>query len=126
MIQNFYLNLNSDRNSGLTINDLKAVVDECYTPSAKAVVVFPLQGEEARKGLLWDIGGGQPRGPYIPELGEEQGNLYFPQHAIDLGNGQANMALLAQSFNFSRTCEWHIKASYTDTSGAHTKRIPDG
>lgn len=128
MTQPFNLNLNSDRNSGLTINDLKAVVDKCYTPSAKAVAIFPLQGTESRQGLLWDIGGasGQARGPYIPEYGEEQGNLFFSQHAIDLGNGQANAALLAQPLNYSRTCEWHIEASYTDTSGAHTKRIPDG
>lgn len=127
--QTFNLNLNSDRSAGLTINGLTAVKDACSAPTAQTVVDIPPAGSNPRPGLLWDLAGGkadQPEGPYVLDEGEDQGKLYFRHNAIDLGSGQSNMAMLVQPEVTTQTCKWHINASYTDTSGSHTQRIPSG
>ncbi|MFJ9447882.1 hypothetical protein ACIRRH_39540 [Kitasatospora sp. NPDC101235] len=129
MAQTFNLNLNSDRGAGLTINGMTAVKDACSATTAQTVVAIPPSGSALRQGLMWDLAGGmadQPHGPYVLDEGESQGKLYFRHNAIDLGNGQANMALRVQSEVSTETCQWHITASYTDTSGSHTQRIPSG
>lgn len=124
---NLNLNLNSDRGAGLTINGMTAVKDSCGAPTAKTVVDIPPAGSSARPGLLWDLAGGQadkPKGPYILDEGEGQGELYFRKNVVDLGNGQSNMAFRVQPEVTTQTCTWHIDASYTDTTGSHTQRIP--
>ncbi len=127
--QTFNLNLNSDRSAGLTINNMKAVKDSCSAPTARTIINIPPAGSEVRQGLLWDLTGGiadKPNGPYILDEGESQGKLYFRHNVVDLGNGQSNMAFRIQAEVSTRTCEWHITASYTDTTGTHTQRIPSG
>ncbi|MEU0003349.1 hypothetical protein ABZ079_03310 [Streptomyces sp. NPDC006314] len=129
MAQTFNLNLNSDRDAGLTINDMTAVKDACGAPTARTVVDIPPAGSETRRGLKWDLTGGKadrPHGPYVLDEGESQGQLYFRRNAVDLGNGQSNMALRIQPEVSTQTCDWHIDASYTDTSGSHRQRIPRG
>ncbi|WP_329462239.1 hypothetical protein [Streptomyces sp. NBC_01431] len=129
MAQTFNLNLNSDRNAGLTINNMTAVKDACSAPTTPTVVDIPPAGSEPRQGLMWDLTGKQtdkPHGPYVLDEGESQGQLYFRRNAVDLGNGQSNMALRIQPEVSTQTCHWHIDASYTDTSGSHTQRIPRG
>lgn len=127
--QTFNLNLNSDRDAGLTINSMTAVKDTCTAPTARTVVNIPPAGSNVRPGLLWDMPGGladKPEGPYALDEGDDQGQLYFRHNAIDLGNGQSNMALRIQSLVTDQTCKWHINASYTDTTGQHDQRIPAG
>ncbi|MFI6823134.1 hypothetical protein ACIBJE_19575 [Micromonospora sp. NPDC050187] len=127
--QTFDLNLNSDRAAGLTINDMTAVKDSCRAPTAQTVVNIPPSGAESRQGLLWDLTGGptdKPRGPYVLDEGESQGELYFRRNVVELGNGQSNMAFRIQPEVSTHTCEWHLVASYTDTSGSHEQRIPSG
>ncbi|WP_426570262.1 hypothetical protein [Streptomyces canus] len=127
--QPFHLNLNSDRSAGLTINSMTAVKDTCSAPTAKTVIDLPPAGSEPRQGLLWDLTGGKavrPKGPYVLDEGESQGKLYFHHNIVELGNGQANMAFLIRPEVSVHTCKWHIDASYTDTSGYHTQRIPKG
>ncbi|MDV9186928.1 hypothetical protein R6L23_01590 [Streptomyces sp. SR27] len=127
--QSFNLNLNSDRGAGLTINGMSAAKDSCSVPTAQTVVDLPPAGSESRLGLLWDLTGGKaatPHGPYVLDEGDAQGTLFFRYNAIDLGNGQSNMALRIQPVVSDQTCTWHIDATYTDTSGAHTQRIPSG
>ncbi|WP_191875378.1 hypothetical protein [Streptomyces filipinensis] len=129
MTQTFNLNLNSDRTAGLTINGMTAVKDMCSAPTAQTVVDIPPAGSEPRQGLMWDLSGGsanRPHGPYVLDEGESQGELYFRHNAVDLGNGQANMPLRIQPEVSVQTCKWHISVSYTDTSGPHTQRIPNG
>ncbi|MCX4694995.1 hypothetical protein [Streptomyces sp. NBC_01408] len=127
MAQTFNLNLNSDRSAGLTINSMTAVKDACTAPTARTVIDMPPAGSNTRPGLLWDMSGGQadkPEGPYVLDEGDDQGQLYFRHNAIDLGNGQSNMALRVQAVVTDQTCKWHINASYTDTTGQHEQRIP--
>ncbi|MEU4781133.1 hypothetical protein [Micromonospora sp. NPDC023633] len=128
--QTFDLNLNSDRAAGLTINNMTAVKDSCRAPTAQTVVVIPPAGAESRQGLLWDLTGGptdKPHGPYVLDEGEPQeGQLYFRRNVVELGNGQSNMAFRIQPEVSTHTCEWHIVASYTDTTGSHEQRIPSG
>ncbi|MEV5763160.1 hypothetical protein AB0L34_01070 [Micromonospora sp. NPDC052213] len=128
--QTFDLNLNSDRAAGLTINNMTAVKDSCRVPTAKTVVTVPPAGAESRQGLLWDLTGGptdKPHGPYVLDDGEPQeGQLYFRRNVVELGNGQSNMAFRIQPEVSTHTCEWHIVASYTDTTGSHEQRIPSG
>ncbi|MFI7092453.1 hypothetical protein [Streptomyces lydicus] len=129
MTQTFNLNLNSDRAAGLTINGMTAVKDKCSAPTAQTVVAIPPAGSEPRQGLMWDLTGGtaaKPHGPYVLDEGQDQGKLYFRYTAIDLGNGQSNMALRIQPEVSTQTCKWHVNASYTDTTGPHTQRIPAG
>lgn len=118
--QPFNLNLNSDRSAGLTINSMTAVKDTCSAPAAQTVVHLPPAGSEPRSGLSWDLTGGRtdkPKGPYVYDEGESQGKLYFHYNVVELGNGQSNMAFLVRPEVSTHTCEWHINASYTDTSG---------
>ncbi|MFZ4300297.1 hypothetical protein ACOZE3_20600 [Streptomyces cinereoruber] len=125
--QSFNLNLNSDRSTGLTVNSMTAVKDACRPSTAQAVVDLPPAGSEGRQGLMWDLSGGtkdRPHGPYVLDDGEGQGKLYFRRNVIELGNGQSNMAMHIQPRVSDQTCTWHIDASYTDTSGTHTQRIP--
>jgi hypothetical protein len=127
--QSFDLNLNSDRGTGLTINGMTAVKDSCRAPSAQTIVNLPPAGSEPRQGLLWDLTGGaedSPKGPYVLDEGASQGELYFRRNIVDLGNGQPNMAFRIQPEVSRHTCDWHIVASYTDTTGSHRQRIPDG
>ncbi|MGN9766786.1 hypothetical protein ACTMS2_16710 [Micromonospora sp. SD12] len=128
--QTFDLNLNSDRAAGLTINNMTAVKDTCRVPTAQTVVTLPPAGAESRQGLLWDLTGGptdEPHGPYALAEGEpEEGRLYFRRNVVELGNGQSNMAFRIQPEVSTHTCEWHIVASYTDTTGSHEQRIPGG
>ncbi|MFF2776060.1 hypothetical protein ACFVU3_14235 [Streptomyces sp. NPDC058052] len=127
--QSFNLNLNSDRIAGLTINSMTAVKDSCRPSNAQTVVDLPPAGAEGRQGLMWDLTGGakgRTFGPYVLDEGEDQGKLFFRHHVIELGNGQSNMAMHIQPRVSDQTCTWHIDASYTDTSGTHTRRIPDG
>ncbi|MFG1775045.1 hypothetical protein ACGFIG_01255 [Micromonospora sp. NPDC049048] len=128
--QTFDLNLNSDRAAGLTINNMTAVKDSCRVPTAQTVVTLPPAGAESRQGLLWDLTGGptdEPHGPYVLDEGEpREGQLYFRRNVVELGNGQSNMAFRIQPEVSTHTCEWHIVASYTDTTGAHEQRIPSG
>lgn len=128
--QTFDLNLNSDRAAGLTINNMTAVKDSCRAPTAQTVVTIPPAGAESRQGLLWDLTGGptdKPRGPYVLDEGEpHEGQLYFRRNVVELGNGQSNMAFRIQPEVSTHTCEWHIVASYTDTTGSHEQRIPSG
>ncbi|SCL27562.1 hypothetical protein GA0074692_2372 [Micromonospora pallida] len=127
--QTFDLNLNSDRAAGLTINSMTAVKDSCRPPTAQTVVNIPPAGAESRQGLLWDLTGGptdRPRGPYVLDEGESQGQLYFRRNVVELGNGQSNMAFRIQPEVSTHTCDWHIVASYTDTTGSHEQRIPSG
>ncbi|MFE7528623.1 hypothetical protein ACFU7Y_23335 [Kitasatospora sp. NPDC057542] len=127
--QPFNLNLNSDRSAGLTINGMTAVKDSCGEPAAKTVIDLPTAGSSTRPGLLWDLSGGQadkPQGPYILDAGEDQGQPYFRKNVVELGNGQSNMAFRVQPEVATQTCKWHIDASYTDTTGSHTQRIPSG
>ncbi|GAB2947754.1 hypothetical protein GCM10027280_40610 [Micromonospora polyrhachis] len=127
--QTFDLNLNSDRVAGLTINNMTAVKDSCRAPTAQTVVNIPPAGSGPRQGLLWDLTGGptdKPYGPYILDEGESQGELYFRRNVVELGNGQSNMAFRIQPEVSTHTCEWHIVASYTDTTGSHEQRIPSG
>ncbi|MEU4381204.1 hypothetical protein [Micromonospora echinofusca] len=127
--QTFDLNLNSDRAAGLTINDMAAVKDSCRAPTAQTVVTLPPAGAESRQGLLWDLTGGptdKPHGPYVLAEGEpEEGQLYFRRNVVELGNGQSK-AFRIQPEVSTHTCEWHIVASYTDTTGSHEQRIPSG
>ncbi|AJE82770.1 membrane protein [Streptomyces albus] len=125
----FDLNLNSDRGAGLTVNRMTAVKDDCRAPGARTVVHLPSAGSEPRQGLLWDLTGGKevrPRGPYALDEGASQGQLYFRQNVVELGNGQSNMAFRVQPEVSTHTCAWHIVASYTDTTGSHQQRIPSG
>ncbi|MFD5656100.1 hypothetical protein [Streptomyces hirsutus] len=127
--QTFDLNLNSDRSAGLTINSMTAVKDACRAPGAQAVVHLPSAGAESRQGLLWDLTGGsanKAKGPYVLDEGASQGRLYFHRNVVELGNGQSNMAFRIQPEVSTHTCEWHIVASYTDTTGSHRQRIPSG
>ncbi|MFD7676347.1 hypothetical protein [Streptomyces anulatus] len=125
--QSFHLNLNSDRGAGLTVNSMKAVKDSCRPSRAVAAVDLPPAGSEGRQGPMWDLSGDtgiRPKGPYVLGDGEDQGKLFFRHNVIELGNGQSNMAMLIQPRVSDLTCTWHIDASYTDTSGTHTQRIP--
>ncbi|MFI6006708.1 hypothetical protein ACIA98_41290 [Streptomyces sp. NPDC051366] len=127
--QSFNLNLNSDRGAGLTINGMTAVKDACSAPAAQTVIDIPPAGSNPRPGLLWDMAGGaadEPEVPYVLDEGESQGKQYCRHNAIDLGNGQSTMAFRVQPQVSDQTCKWHINASYTDTTGPHTQRIPAG
>ncbi|WP_331725318.1 hypothetical protein [Streptomyces zaomyceticus] len=127
--QSFNLNLNSDRSAGLTINSMAAVKDSCRPSTAQTVVDLPPAGAEGRQGLMWDLTGNtkdRTYGPYVLDDGEDQGQLFFRHNVIELGNGQANIAMNIQPRVSDRTCTWHINASYTDTTGTHTQRIPNG
>lgn len=72
---------------------------------------------------MWDLSGDtgiRPKRPYVVDDGEDQGKLFFRHNVIELGN----MAMLIQPRVSDLTCTWHSDASYTDTSGTHTQRIP--
>ncbi|MCI3224334.1 hypothetical protein [Streptomyces sp. NP-1717] len=127
--QTFDLNLNSDRSAGLTINGMTAVKDSCSAPTAQTVVDIPPAGSQSRQGLLWDLTGGKaekPKGPYVLDEGDSQGELFFHHNVVDLGSGQPSMAFIVQPEASTHTCTWHISVSYIDTSGYHTQRIPEG
>ncbi|MFI1190092.1 hypothetical protein [Streptomyces californicus] len=127
--QTFHLNLNSDRSAGITINGMTAVKDACGAPTAQTVVDIPPAGSQSRQGLLWDMTGGKaekPKGPYVLDEGDTQGELFFHHNVVDLGSGQSSMAFTVQPEVSTHTCAWHIDVSYIDTSGYHTQRIPKG
>jgi hypothetical protein len=103
--------------------------DACRAPGVQTVVHLPSAGAESRQGLLWDLTGGskdKAKGPYVLDEGASQGELYFRRNVVELGNGQSNMAFRIQPKVSTHTCEWHIVASYTDTTGSHEQRIPSG
>jgi hypothetical protein len=111
----FNMNLFSERNSQLSITDMRAVNVSCRPPSANTIVEFPPQGEAEYSGILFDLTSTDPA-PFITDPGDDQGQLYFSQRKIDLGGGLAPGGLRVEAMVRDESCNWEILAKYRDSS----------
>ncbi|WP_435106811.1 hypothetical protein [Nocardiopsis synnemataformans] len=109
----FTMNLLSTRTSQLSIVDMTPVNVSCSEPTAVTVVEFPPQGEAAYPGVIVDLAEDDPE-LYISDEGPDQGQRYFSRRRIDLGGGLDPGGLRVEALVGDRSCEWEIRARYTD------------
>jgi hypothetical protein len=118
----FKLNLFSNRDSNLSIVDMRPSDVTCHEPSAKTVVAFPPQGGAAYEGILYNLMD-KDFGPIITDEGDDQGQPYFSRRKIDLGNGESPGGLRVEALVRAKTCEWKIQATYQDAYGGSEKHV---
>ncbi|MEV6819977.1 hypothetical protein AB0M72_14595 [Nocardiopsis dassonvillei] len=109
----FTMNLLSTRTSQLSIVDMTPVNVSCTEPTAVTVVEFPPQGEAAYPGVIVDLTEDDPE-LYVSDEGPDQGLRYFSHRRIDLGGGTDPGGLRVEALVGDRSCEWEIRARYTD------------
>jgi hypothetical protein len=122
----FNLNLFSKRKAQLSITDMRPVGISCRKPTAKTVAVFPPQGGAAYEGIFYDLTDpGSP--PIVTDPNSRQGRPYFERRKIDLGGGESPGGLHVESVTKGRTCDWRIRAEYSDAhSGSGHLTLKNG
>ncbi|WP_223839205.1 hypothetical protein [Nocardiopsis deserti] len=109
----FTMNLLSTRTSQLSIVDMTPVNVSCSEPTAVTVVEFPPQGESTYPGVIVDLAEDDPE-LYVSNEGPDQGLRYFSHRRIDLGGGTDPGGLRVEALVDDQSCEWEIRARYTD------------
>jgi hypothetical protein len=122
----FNLNLFSKRQAQLSITDMRPVGITCHRPTAKTVAVFPPQGGAAYEGIFYDLT--RPESPpIVTDPDSRQGRPYFARRKIDLGGGESPGGLHVESVTKGRTCDWRIRAEYSDAdSGSGHLTLQNG
>ncbi|MDT7841013.1 hypothetical protein [Streptomyces justiciae] len=117
------MDLLSDRQAGLVINDLRIKGLSC-TP-AKAVTAIEIQGQGVGgyDGMLFDLTRTDPV-PLDTAADENFGKPFFAHRKIDLGNGATPGGLRIEVTSGTKDCTWKaFEATYVDSEGTHTQEI---
>ncbi|NNN35199.1 hypothetical protein HLK59_33515 [Streptomyces sp. S3(2020)] len=120
--ETWLVDLLSDRQAGLVINDLR-VKDLSCTP-AKAVAAIEIQGQGGGgyEGMLFDLTRTDPVPLTTAE--EDFGKPFFAHRKIDLGNGATPGGLRIEVTSGTKDCTWKaFEATYVDSEGTHTQEI---
>ncbi|MGW6458615.1 hypothetical protein ACWF94_22330 [Streptomyces sp. NPDC055078] len=117
----FRMNLFTERQSQLSIVDMRAVNVECREPTAKTIVVFPPQGEGTYPGVIFDLAQKNAE-PALTE-GADTGKPYFSGRKIDLGPGLSPGGLKVEAKTPGLSCTWEIAARYRDSTGEPGRTI---
>jgi hypothetical protein len=122
----FNMDIFSERQSQVSITDMRVVNVSCREPSAQAVIVIPPQGGFSYDGIRVDLTAADPV-PLITDPGEDLGQPYFSERRIDLGNGQSPGGLRVEAVTEGQSCDWEFQATYHDATGRyHEMTLRDG
>jgi len=105
----------STRQYAVTINDWKVTDLTCRESTAQAVVGLPPQGGAAYEGIRLHL---PPRAdePVLTDDTEGQGEPYFENRFVEVGNGQSSGGLRAEVIApRGQICEWGVQVHYNDT-----------
>ncbi|MEV0693909.1 hypothetical protein [Streptomyces sp. NPDC050388] len=111
----FKMTVMSTRQYAVTINDWKVTDLTCRKSTAQAVIGRPSQGGAAYEGIRLHL---PPRAdePVLTDDTEGQGEPYFGNRFVEVGNGQSSGGLRAEVIApRGQTCEWGIQVHYNDT-----------
>ncbi|MET9686037.1 hypothetical protein [Streptomyces coeruleorubidus] len=110
----FKMTVLSTRQYAVTINDWKVTDLTCRESTGQTIVAFPPQGGVAYEGIRLHL---PPRAdePVLTDETEGQGEPYFGNRFIEVGNGQSSSGLRAEVIApAGQSCEWGIKVHYND------------
>ncbi|MGC0373579.1 hypothetical protein RKD28_001095 [Streptomyces sp. SAI-229] len=111
----FRMTVMSTRQYAVTINDWKVTDLTCRKSTAQAVIGRPPQGGVAYEGIRLHL---PPRAdePVLTDDTEGQGEPYFDNRFVEVGNGQSSGGLRAEVIApRGQTCEWGVQVHYNDT-----------
>ncbi|MEU8348802.1 hypothetical protein [Streptomyces sp. NPDC048845] len=111
----FKMTVMSTRQYAVTINDWKVTDLKCRESTAQTVVGLPPQGGVAYEGIRLHL---PPRAdePVLTDDTEGQGEPYFDNRFVEVGNGQSSGGLRAEVIApRGQTCEWGVQVHYNDT-----------
>ncbi|MFE9019908.1 hypothetical protein ACFYNL_15225 [Streptomyces sp. NPDC007808] len=116
------VDLISDRQAGLVINDLRVKGLSCTPAKAVAVIERRGQGGGGYEGMLFDLTRSDPAALITAE--KDFGKPFFAHRKIDLGNGATPGGLRIEVTSGTRDCTWRaFEATYVDSDGTHTQEI---
>ncbi|WP_327697436.1 hypothetical protein [Streptomyces sp. NBC_00459] len=116
------VDLLSDRQAGLVVNDLRVKGLRCTPARAVAAIDFVGQGGSGYEGMLFDLTRPDPVALAISE--ENLGKPFFAHRKIDLGNGATPGGLRIAVTSGTQDCTWKsFEATYVDSEGTHTQEI---
>ncbi|MFF7392235.1 hypothetical protein ACFZAE_27800 [Streptomyces scabiei] len=116
------VDLLSDRQAGLVVNDLRVKGLRCAPARAVAAFHFVGQGGGGYEGMLFDLTRPDPVALATSE--ENRGDLFFAHRKIDLGNGATPGGLRIAVTSGTQDCTWKaFEATYVDSEGTHTQEI---
>ncbi|MFI7408953.1 hypothetical protein ACIBU0_09830 [Streptomyces sp. NPDC049627] len=116
------VDLISDRQAGLVVNDLRVKGVSCTPAKAVAVIERRGQGGGGYEGMLFDLTRSDP----VPLATDEEdfGEPFFAHRKIDLGNGATPGGLRIEVTSGTKDCTWRaFEATYVDSEGTHTQEI---
>ncbi|MFD5897743.1 hypothetical protein [Streptomyces sp. NPDC060366] len=111
----FKMTVMSTRQYAVTIDDWKVTDLTCRESTAQAVIGQPPQGGAAYEGIRLHL---PPRAdePVLTDDTEGQGEPYFGNRFVEVGNGQSSGGLRAEVIAPpGQTCEWGVQVRYKDT-----------
>ncbi|MFG3249508.1 hypothetical protein [Streptomyces sp. NPDC048187] len=111
----FKMTVMSTRQYAVTINDWRVTDLKCRESTAQAVIGNPPQGGAAYEGIRLHL---PPRAdePVLTDDAEGQGEPYFGNRFVEVGNGQSSGGLRAEVIAPpGQSCEWGIQVHYADT-----------
>ncbi|MEV8426481.1 hypothetical protein [Streptomyces niveus] len=124
-LSEFNLQMHSDRQSQITITDMRPKVIDCQPSTGVAVISVPPDGVSAYTGLLFDLAAENPEAIIVDET-DNRGSPFFASNVINLGGGAEPANLRVQSLTSHEACEWEIEVEYADSTGEHTSVIQNG
>ncbi|MBE8472325.1 hypothetical protein [Streptomyces justiciae] len=117
------MDLLSDRQAGLVINDLRVKGLSCTPAKATTAIERKGQAGGGYDGMLFDLTRADPV-PLDTAADENFGKPFFAHRKIDLGNGATPGGLRIEVTSGTEDCTWKaFEATYVDSEGTHTQEI---
>jgi hypothetical protein len=115
----------SDRSTSLSIQSMRPVQIACTDSTAKALINFANEGDEAVPTVAFSLL--TPDSPI--DAVDTDGNPtvpYFDGHQIDLGAGASPGALDVQvTGELGKSCSWRFSVGYSTANGQSTESVDD-